>query len=71
MSQLDFMDSTGIGFMIGRYHDLRKIGGRIIICSMNSMIERIFNLPLLSNNLSNLTNELNAAFIVGSSYFRW
>ena len=38
------MDSTGIGFMIGRYHDLKKNNGKLIICNMNNVIERIVNL---------------------------
>jgi len=41
---LEFMDSTGIGFMIGRYHDLKRNNGKLIICNMNNVIERIVNL---------------------------
>lgn len=36
------MDSSGIGFIIGRYTQLKKRGGKIIICEMNEVIERIF-----------------------------
>ena len=41
---LSFMDSSGIGFIIGRYSQIKKRHGKIIICSMNEIIERIFNL---------------------------
>lgn len=41
---LHFMDSSGIGFIIGRYSQIKKRHGRIVICSMNQLIERIFNL---------------------------
>ena len=39
---LHFMDSSGVGFIIGRYSQLKKKNGKIIICSMNRLIERIF-----------------------------
>ncbi len=42
--KLGFMDSSGIGFIIGRYSQIKKRQGKIIICSMNDIIERIFNL---------------------------
>lgn len=42
--KLNFMDSSGIGFIIGRYSQVKKRNGRVIVCSMNNLIERIFNL---------------------------
>lgn len=42
--RLNFMDSSGIGFIIGRYNRLRKERGGIILCSMNEQIKRIVNL---------------------------
>ena len=35
------MDSSGIGFIIGRYNFLKKINGKVFICSMNDQIRRI------------------------------
>lgn len=40
-NELDFIDSSGIGFILGRFNQLRKVNGEIIICEMNSFIERI------------------------------
>lgn len=40
-SELDFIDSSGIGFILGRFNQLRNVGGEIIICEMSSFIERI------------------------------
>lgn len=42
--KLGFMDSSGIGFIIGRYSQIKRRQGKIVICSMNDIIERIFNL---------------------------
>lgn len=44
MHEVPFMDSSGIGFIIGRYTQLKNRKGQVIICSMNKMVERIFNL---------------------------
>jgi stage II sporulation protein AA (anti-sigma F factor antagonist) len=44
MSEVPFMDSSGIGFIIGRYTQIKQRKGKIVICSMNEIVERIFNL---------------------------
>ncbi len=41
LNDLSFMDSSGIGFIIGRYHQLRKKNGDITISNINSKIERL------------------------------
>ena len=62
---LSFMDSTGIGFMIGRYYDIKKNNGKVIICSMNNIIKRIFNLSGLQKICSVVKNEKEAYEMVG------
>lgn len=56
---LNFMDSSGIGFIIGRYTQIKKRNGQIIICSMNNLIERIFLLSGLKKicGVANSENE--------------
>ena len=44
LEQVSFMDSSGIGYIIGRYTQVKNRRGKIIVCSMNTLIERIFNL---------------------------
>ena len=41
MDKLQFMESSGIGFIIGRYAQVKRREGKIVICSMNDIIERI------------------------------
>ena len=41
LQDLSFLDSSGIGFIIGRYPQLRKRNGDITISNVNSRIERI------------------------------
>ena len=35
------MDSSGIGFIIGRYNYLKKLSGSIILCNMTEQIRRL------------------------------
>ncbi len=44
LSGLEFMDSTGIGVLIGRYKILKNKNKSIYITNANSQIERIFNM---------------------------
>ncbi len=38
LKDLSFLDSSGIGFIIGRYHQLKKRNGDITISNVNSII---------------------------------
>lgn len=44
MSRLDFMDSTGIGVLIGRYKFLKNSNKNSYICKPSSTIEKIFRM---------------------------
>ena len=44
LSQLEFMDSTGIGVLIGRYKKLKNKNTPIYITNPNSHIEKIFKM---------------------------
>lgn len=46
--KLSFMDSSGIGFIIGRYNYLKKINGSIILCNLNTQIRRLVMLSGLA-----------------------
>lgn len=41
---VNFMDSSGIGMMIGRYKNAGIRGGRVIACHINKELERIFQI---------------------------
>lgn len=63
--QLNFMDSSGIGFIIGRYTQLKKKSGKIYVCSMNDIIERIFLLSGLKKICSIAKNEEDVDRLMG------
>lgn len=43
-SELEFMDSTGIGVLIGRYKKLKNKNITIYICNPSSHVEKIFKM---------------------------
>ena len=42
-SHLQFMDSSGIGVILGRYRQMRDRGGQVGVVHMNAHIARIFH----------------------------
>ena len=44
LSELTFMDSTGIGILIGRYKRMKLKNIPIFICNPNNHIEKIFKM---------------------------
>ena len=44
LSNLEFMDSTGIGVLIGRYKNLKSKNKNIYISNPSKTVEKIFNM---------------------------
>lgn len=44
LSELEFMDSTGIGVLLGRYKKLKSKNKPIFICNPSSHAEKIFKM---------------------------
>ena len=42
MKQMHFMDSSGIGVILGRYRTLSQRGGMVSVKNMNPQVKRIF-----------------------------
>jgi len=47
-SQVGFMDSSGIGMIIGRYKNAEKRGGRMAIAGMSDEMGRLFTISGLA-----------------------
>ena len=43
-SETMFMDSSGIGLIMGRYKKIRPMGGEIFVSNLNCRMQRIFGL---------------------------
>ena len=60
--QVTFMDSSGIGMMIGRYKQLQALGGRIAIACANEKITEIIRLSGLTKLLPTFDTLEEALF---------
>lgn len=43
-SDVTFMDSSGIGVVLGRYKKIRAMGGRVVIRNANSLVRKILEM---------------------------
>lgn len=43
-SEVTFMDSTGIGVLLGRYKIIKKNGNNVLICGANRQIDKILTM---------------------------
>ncbi|MGV8145717.1 MAG: anti-sigma F factor antagonist [Alkaliphilus sp.] len=56
MSQLQFMDSSGIGVILGRYKNIMRKGGKVAVVNVSDRIERIFSMSGLYKVISKYRN---------------
>lgn len=61
-SNVTFMDSAGIGMLLGRYKIIKMLGGQLELLNVNKQIEKIFEIsgilkiiPLIKNNEENVS----------------
>ncbi len=59
MQNLEFMDSSGIGIIIGRYNQIKENGGKIYLCELNDQIRKIINLSGLTRICTIKESEAN------------
>ena len=48
LSEIGFMDSSGLGFIMGRYALMQRLGGELVLKSPNERTVKIFELAGLS-----------------------
>lgn len=60
LEDMDFMDSSGIGVVIGRYKKVHKLGGKAAVINMNNRVERIFKMSGLFNIVKKFENKKEA-----------
>lgn len=41
---INFMDSSGIGVIIGRYKKIESLNGKVSVINMNPRVKKVFNL---------------------------
>lgn len=62
---LTFMDSSGLGVILGRYKQIEKNNGRVILCALNPTMYRIFELAGLFKIITMQDSEEAALKVLG------
>ena len=57
MSALDFMDSTGIGVLIGRYKIAKKLGISFYVQNLSKTVDKLFYMSGLYEIMTKLERE--------------
>lgn len=61
--KISFMDSSGIGMIMGRYRTVQTLGGTVVLYGCNEMICRLINMAGLSR-LIKIANNLDSALML-------
>ncbi|UOQ85928.1 anti-sigma F factor antagonist [Gracilibacillus salinarum] len=57
LNALHFMDSSGLGVVLGRYKEVKQLGGEMIVCSVNPAVKRLFDMSGLFKIVRLESNE--------------
>ncbi|MBA9085421.1 Anti-sigma F factor antagonist [compost metagenome] len=60
LESLQFMDSSGLGVILGRYKLIKQKGGKTVVCGMNPSVYRLFEMSGLFKIMSTYENESSA-----------
>lgn len=44
LSGMSFMDSSGLGVLLGRYKETLQLGGEMVVCSVTPPVKRLFEM---------------------------
>ncbi|MCQ6277981.1 anti-sigma F factor antagonist [Bacillus sp. EB600] len=44
LEHLSFMDSSGLGVILGRYKQIKQVKGEMVVCAISPAIERLFDM---------------------------
>lgn len=60
LEELHFMDSSGLGVILGRYKKIKKNNGEMIICAISPAVKRLFEMSGLFKIMQVELSEKNA-----------
>ncbi|MFB5661578.1 anti-sigma F factor antagonist [Alteribacillus sp. HJP-4] len=60
LEALTFMDSSGLGVILGRYKQISKNGGEMVVCSVTTPVQRLFELSGLYKIVRQESREQDA-----------
>ncbi|SDY59828.1 stage II sporulation protein AA (anti-sigma F factor antagonist) [Evansella caseinilytica] len=65
LEKLTFMDSSGLGVILGRYKYVHTLGGEMVVCSISPQIKRLFEMSGLFKIVRLELNENDALLALG------
>ncbi|CQR46745.1 Anti-sigma F factor antagonist [Paraliobacillus sp. PM-2] len=65
LGDLTFMDSSGLGVILGRYKEIKQMGGEMIACSISPAVKRLFELSGLFKIIRLEDSEMHALIRLG------
>ena len=65
LAELSFMDSSGIGVILGRFKQISAREGEMVVCSINPTIYRIFEMSGLFKVIKFRESEAEALHVLG------
>jgi len=68
MAKVSFMDSSGIGMIIGRYKNAEKHGGQLALANMNETISKLFEISGLAKIIRRAKTVGDALELLGGGY---
>jgi len=57
LKAVTFMDSSGIGIILGRYNQVKPLGGRVFVIGMNPTVDKVFHLAGLNQIITIIDDE--------------
>ena len=54
------MDSSGLGVILGRYKQIKAMGGEMVVCAISPAVKRLFDMSGLFKIIRFEPNEENA-----------
>lgn len=65
LEAVTFMDSSGLGVVLGRYKEAKQLGGEMVVCSISPIVKRIFEMSGLFKIIRLEENEAYALAALG------
>jgi stage II sporulation protein AA (anti-sigma F factor antagonist) len=65
LEHLSFMDSSGLGVILGRYKHIKSLGGEMVVCAISPAVKRLFEMSGLFKIIRLEPSEENALKTLG------
>jgi len=65
LAELHFMDSSGLGVILGRYNQVKMNEGEMVVCAISKTVEKMFDLSGLFKIIRLEVSEENALQSLG------